>query len=86
MKGYIKCDICGRFYAETENERYDGLAVFYYRPANGGRNVLAQDENIIESDGSNSHIPASMDMCADCFKRFINWAKMCKADAQCDLK
>ena len=86
MKGYIKCDICGKFYLESDNERYDGLAVFHYGPANGGRTVLAQDENIIESDESDSGIPASMDMCRDCFNRFVNWAKMRKADARCGLK
>ena len=86
MKGYIKCDICGKFYKEDDNERYDGLAAFYYEPAVGGRTVLAADKNIIETDGSDSSIPVSMDMCADCFNRFVNWAKMCKADARRGLK
>lgn len=86
MKGYIKCDICGKFYKEFDAERYDGLTAFYYSPVNGARTMVEMNKNIIETDGSDSDIPASMDMCTDCFNRFVDWAKMCKEDSRRGLK
>lgn len=85
MKGFIKCDICGKFYKETDSERYDGLTVFYYG-ANGGRGILSRNSNIYDRNGADSGIPTSIDMCTRCFDRFVDWAKMCKSDAKNNLK
>lgn len=83
MRGFVKCDICGRFYRADENERYDGLSVFYYG-SNGVEECYRHDfhAHIIEKDGSDSGIPLKIDTCSDCFYRFVNWAKMCKDDAE----
>lgn len=80
MRGYVKCDICGKFYTGDDNERYDGLAVFYY--GNSGTLCPCSNGNIIEHNGDDSGIPLRIDMCHDCFDKFVNWAKICKEDTE----
>ena len=79
MRNFIKCDVCGKFYNGKDNERYDGVAVFFY-----GSNAIActcRKGNIIERNGDDSGVPVNIDMCRDCFDKFVNWAKLCKEDA-----
>lgn len=86
MRGFIKCDICGKFYIPSENKRYDGLALFCYNSQAGGRTILDQNLRIVMSDGSDTDIPASIDMCQGCFDRFVGWAILAKDDAAKELK
>lgn len=79
MTGFIKCDICGKFYKRSDNVRYDGLAAFYY--GSGGPLCHNGKENIIERNGDDSGIPTRIDMCNGCFDKFVNWIKLCRADA-----
>ena len=30
MRGYCKCDLCGRFYKSNDNEQYDGITMWWF--------------------------------------------------------
>ena len=81
MRGYYKCDLCGSVYHEDENKIYDGITVWWNNsldtkcfPANG--------EKLITPDGESTDIPATMDICPNCFERFCNWIRMTRNEAK----
>ena len=81
MRGYCKCDLCGCVYHEDENKIYDGITVWWNNsldtkcyPANG--------EKIITPDGELTDIPATMDVCPNCFERFYNWIRITRNESK----
>lgn len=81
MIGFIKCDICGRFFSDDEHEKYDGLMPFYYDDAGIPRPLNSRSKYITDSDNNNADVPQMIDMCNNCFDKFVNWVRLCKADA-----
>ena len=72
MRGYCKCDLCGCVYHKKDNEFYDGIAVWKNNWA-GSRNLPDDDEKLITPDGESTDIPATMDVCPNCFQLFYSW-------------
>ena len=74
MRGFCKCDLCGGVYHKKDNEFYDGITV-WKNDWTGTRILPDDDEKLITKDGE-STIPATMDMCPNCFQQFYNWIHM----------
>lgn len=79
MKGYIKCDICGKHYKAKRNEGYSGLVPFFYNRCD--EVCTCTGGYIVERNGDFSGIPSTIDMCHDCFDGFVNWVKLCRNEA-----
>lgn len=72
MRGYCKCDLCGGVYNEKDNEFYDGITV-WKNNWNGTRSLPNDYEKLITQDGESTDIPATMDVCPNCFQLFYSW-------------
>ena len=72
MRGFCKCDLCGAVYNKKDNEFYDGITV--WRNDWTGTRILPDDgEKLITPDGESTYIPATMDVCPNCFDLFYSW-------------
>lgn len=76
MRGYCKCDLCGRVYNETENAAYDGITVWNKDKAGENRIPVLGAKLCTQSGEPFDDIPAVMDICPNCFERFYNWIGM----------
>ena len=72
MRGFCKCDLCGRVYHKKDNEFYDGITV-WKNDWTGSRSLPDDDEKLITPDGESTDIPATMDVCPTCFQLFYSW-------------
>ena len=72
MRGYCKCDLCGGVYHKKDNEFYDGITV-WKNNWTGSRSLPDDDEKLITPDGESTDIPATMDVCPNCFQLFYSW-------------
>ena len=72
MRGFCKCDLCGGVYHKKDNEFYDGITVWKYNWTDS-RSLPDDDEKLITPDGESTDIPATMDVCPNCFQQFYNW-------------
>lgn len=79
MRGFCKCDLCGVVYHKKDNEFYDGITVWKNNWA-GTRSLPDDDEKLITQDGEPTDIPATMDVCPNCFRQFYNWIFSDKGD------
>ena len=75
MRGFCKCDLCGRVYHKNDNEFYDGITV-WKNDWNGTRSLPDDGEKLITPDGESTDIPATMDVCPNCFELFYSWIKI----------
>ena len=75
MRGFCKCDLCGGVYHKKSNEFYDGITVWKTN-CTDTRSLPDDDEKLITPDGESTDIPATMDICPNCFERFYNWIRM----------
>lgn len=82
MIGFIKCDICGKFFSDDDNKKYDGLMPYYYDDIGMPKTLHDRSKCITDSDDNNADVPEMIDMCCDCFDKFVNWVKLCKGDAE----
>ena len=83
MRGYCKCDLCGKTYHKDDNKEYEGITVWYLD--NDGDTIYGQDEVMLgDINGIMmiDKIPARMDVCPDCFKKFCNWIKTIKEETK----
>ena len=72
MRGFCKCDLCGSVYHKNDNEFYDGIAV--WRNNHSGTKCLPDNgEKLITPYGESTDIPATMDVCPNCFQLFYSW-------------
>ena len=72
MRGYCKCDLCGGVYHKKDNKFYDGITVWKYNWTDS-RSLPDDDEKLITPDGESTDIPATMDVCPNCFQLFYSW-------------
>lgn len=72
MRGFCKCDLCGSVYREYDNEFYDGITV-WWKNCSGTKCFPKDGEKLITPDGESTDIPATMDVCPNCFQQFYNW-------------
>ena len=75
MRGFCKCDLCGGVYHKDDNEFYDGITV-WRNNCNGTKCLPDDGEKLITPDGESTDIPATMDLCPNCFERFYNLIRM----------
>lgn len=75
MRGFCKCDLCGRVYREYVNDFYDGITV-WWNNCSGTKCFPKDGEKIITPDGESADIPAVMDICPNCFEQFYNWIRI----------
>ena len=75
MRGYCKCDLCGRVYHKNDNEFYDGITV-WKNDWTGTRSLPDNGERLITPYGESTDIPATMDVCPNCFDLFYSWIKI----------
>ena len=75
MRGYCKCDLCGRVYHKNDNEFYDGITV-WKKDWTGTRSLPDNGERLITPYGESTDIPATMDVCPNCFDLFYSWIKI----------
>ena len=75
MRGYCKCDLCGKVYHKKDNEFYDGITV-WKNDWTGSRSLPGDDEELITPDGESTDIPATMDVCPNCFQLFYSWIRI----------
>lgn len=72
MRGYCKCDLCGRVYHKKDNKFDDGITV-WKNDWTGTRILPDDDAKLITQDGESTDIPATMDVCPNCFQLFYSW-------------
>ena len=72
MRGFCKCDLCGRVYHKKDNEFYDGITV-WKNDCSGTRCLPNHGEKLITPYGESTDIPATMDVCPNCFELFYSW-------------
>ena len=77
MRGFCKCDLCGGVYHKKDNEVYDGITV-WKNDWTGSRSLPNDDEKLITPDGESTDIPATMDVCPNCFQLFYSWISIQK--------
>ena len=81
MRGYCKCDLCGKQYHEDENKMYDGITV--WRKGNSGEPRFLGGNKLCTPDGKYiTDIPVRMDVCPECQERFYNWIRMARNEAK----
>lgn len=82
MRGFCKCDLCGRHYHEDENEMYDGITVWW--KGKPGQICFPDDKKLLTTpDGKYiTDIPGRIDVCPECQERFFNWIKMARNEAK----
>ena len=68
MRGFCKCDLCGGVYHKKDNEFYDGITVWKYNWTDS-RSLPDDDEKLITPGGESTDIPATMDVCPNCFQQ-----------------
>ena len=73
MRGFCKCDLCGGVYHKDDNEFYDGITLWRYNSFYETRCLPEDGEKLITPDGESTDIPATMDVCPNCFKQFCDW-------------
>lgn len=77
MRGFCKCDLCGRFYNNDDNEQYDGITVWWFDSNHVVRTPSRKD--ILGTMGDKDlakdkvKIQSVMDVCPNCMERFANW-------------
>ena len=81
MRGFCKCDLCGSVYHKKDNEFYDGITV-WKNNWTGSRSLPDDDEKIITQDGESTDIPATMDVCPNCFQQFYNFIKEARGESK----
>ena len=81
MRGFCKCDLCGRVYHKKDNEFYDGITV-WKNDWTGTRSLPDDGEKLITPGGESTDIPATMDVCPNCFELFCNWIRMTRNEAK----
>ena len=80
MRGFCKCDLCGRFYNSKDNEQYDGITMWWFDRSSDVR--TPEKDNILGVMGDKNlskeslNIPAVLDVCPDCMERFANWVML----------
>lgn len=86
MRGYCKCDLCGRTYHEDENQMYDGITVWFNNEA--GENMFPVPDNKLctQSGELIDDMPAVIDVCPNCFERFYNWIRITRNEAKSSIK
>ena len=75
MRGFCKCDLCGGVYHKKDNEFYDGITV-WRNNCSGTRCLPGYGEKLINPYGESTDIPATMDVCPNCFELFYSWIKI----------
>ena len=81
MRGYCKCDLCGKSYHEDENKMYDGITVWW--KGKSGAPCFLGDKKLYTPDGKYvTDIPGMMDVCPECQERFYNWIRMTRSEAK----
>ena len=76
MRGYCKCDLCGGVYHKKDNEFYDGITVWRNNLFSETKCLPDDGEKLITPDGESTDIPATMDVCPNCFQQFYNWIRI----------
>ena len=76
MRGFCKCDLCGGVYHKNDNEFYDGITVWRNNSFYETRCLPDDGEKLITLDGETTDIPATMDVCPNCFELFYSWIKI----------
>ena len=82
MRGYCKCDLCGGIYHKEDNKFDDGITVWWKDNWTGSRSLPDDDEKLIAQDGESTDIPATMDICPNCFESFCNWIRMTRNESK----
>lgn len=82
MRGYCKCDLCGRVYNEKENDTYDGITVWWKSKAGGNKFPASGSKLCTQRGELIDNTPAVMDICPNCFERFYNWIRMARNEAK----
>lgn len=77
MRGFCKCDLCGRHYHEDENKIYDGITVWW--KGKSGQICFPDDKKLLTTPAD---IPGRIDVCPNCFERFYNWIRMARNEAK----
>lgn len=72
MRGFCKCDLCGCVYHKNDNEFYDGITV-WRNDWTGTRILPDNGDRLITPDGESTDVPATMDVCPNCFELFYSW-------------
>ena len=72
MRGFCKCDLCGGVYHKKDNKFYDGITVWKNNWSDT-RCLPDDGEKLITPDGKSTDIPATMDVCPNCFELFYSW-------------
>lgn len=80
MTGFIKCDICGKFFSEDSNKKYDGLMAYYYDDIGKPKTLHDRSKYITDSNNNNADVSEMIDMCSDCFDKFVNWIRINKKE------
>ncbi len=75
MRGFCKCDLCGAVYNKKDNKFYDGITV-WKNNWNDAKCLPDDDEKLITPDGESTDIPATMDVCPNCFELFYSWIRI----------
>ena len=81
MRGFCKCDLCGGVYHKDDNEFYDGITV-WRNDWTGTRHLPDDGEKLITPDGEPTDIPATMDLCPNCFKQLYNWIETTRGESK----
>ena len=81
MIGFCKCDLCGRVYHKKDNEFYDGITV-WKNDWTGTRSLPDDGEKLITPGGESTDIPATMDVCPNCFELFYSWIRMARNESK----
>ena len=72
MRGFCKCDLCGRVYSKDDNEIYDGITV-WWNDCTDTKCFPDDGKTLITPDGESTDIPTMMDVCPNCFQLFYSW-------------
>ena len=73
MRGYCKCDLCGRVYNETENAAYDGITVWRKSKDGENRFPVFGAKLCTQSGEPFDDMPAVTAICPNCFELFYSW-------------
>ena len=80
MRGFCKCDLCGGVYHKDDNAVYDGITV--WRNNSLDTKCFPAGEKLFTPDGESTDIPATMDVCPNCFQLFYSWISIQKRGIQ----
>lgn len=81
MIGSWICDICGKEYHKDDNKSYDGIAIWCHDV--DGNITGKRYNNVPDPDGKTwNTVPKMMDVCPDCFEKFVNWIEQVRKETK----